>query len=306
MRQARFTRRVAVVAGLAAAAPWASAEPSGHRDGGFAQRVKAIEARIGGRVGVAALNTANAATLSYRGDQRFAMCSMFKWLLAAQMLQMNEHAPGLLDRRLRYDAGFLAPLGHAPATTANLSRGWMTVAELAEAAVTQSDNGAANLLLELAMGPEGFTRFVRASGDTATRLDRVEMALNENLPGDRRDTTTPDAMAHTMARVLTTDAVLNVASRDQLIGWLVANQTGAARLRAGLPRSWRAGDKTGTGGEAHNATTDVAICWPGGPDERAPPPIVIACFLSDSAADPDARNAAQAEIARVVAQTWSR
>lgn len=251
-------------------------------------------------MGVAAWNTQNNAWLTHRSGERFAMCSMFKWLLAAQMLQMSEHAPAFLDQHVRYDAAYIAPLGHTPATTANLARGWMTVRELCEAAVTESDNGAANLLLEAAMGPAGFTHFLRANGDGVTRLDRNETALNENLPGDARDSTTPEAIAHTMIRFLTTDQVLNAASRDTLIGWLVANQTGGARLRAGLPATWRVGDKTGTGIGEHNATTDVAIAWPPG---RAP--IVIACFLSDSTVDAAARNAAHADVARIIAETWA-
>jgi beta-lactamase class A len=304
MHRRRLTRRAAVLSGLAAAAcapaPVAKVEPYDDRQLFFSGHAREIEARVGGRMGVAAWDTATNASLTHRAQERFAMCSMFKWLLAAQMLQMDEHAPGFRDQHVRFNAAYLANLGHTPATTANLARGWMTVAELAQAAVEQSDNGAANLLLEGAMGPEGFTRFLRASGDAVTRLDRTEMALNENLPGDERDTTTPDAMARTMIRVLTTDAVLNAASRETLTGWLIANQTGAARLRAGLPATWRAGDKTGTGGGEHNATTDVAIAWPPG---RAP--IVIACFLSESTVDADARNVAHADVARIVAQTWS-
>ena len=303
MHRRRLTRRAAVLSGLAAAAcaptavKQAEAPQAPQADD---PRFAAIEAHVGGRMGVAAWNTQTNAWLTHRAQERFAMCSMFKWLLAAQMLQMSEHSPDLLDQHVRYNAAYLANLGHTPSTTANVARGWMTVRELCEAAVTQSDNGAANLLLEGAMGPEGFTRFLRANGDAVTRLDRTEMALNENLPGDERDTTTPDAMARTMIRFCTTDAVLSAASRETLIGWLVANQTGAPRLRAGLPATWRAGDKTGTGGGEHNATTDVAIAWPPG---RAP--IVIACFLSESTVDADARNAAHADVARIVAQTWS-
>ncbi len=306
MHRRRLTRRAAVFSGLAAAAcapapraselvTWAPPQPQILTVGAE------VEARLGGRMGVAALNTANGAWLWYRQTERFAMCSMFKWLLAAQMLQMSEHAPGFLDQHVTYNAAYLANLGHTPTTTANLPRGWMTVRELCEAAVTQSDNGAANLLLEGGMGPAGLTRFLRANGDSVTRLDRNEMALNQNLPGDERDTTTPDAMAATMARFLTTDRVLNAASRETLIGWLVANQTGAARLRAGLPANWRAGDKTGTGGSEHNATTDVAIGW----SAPASAPIVIACFLSESTVDADARNNAMRDIARLVVQTWS-
>jgi beta-lactamase class A len=302
LHRRRLTRRAAVLSGLAAAAcaPTAARQIGTDTPQTDDPRFAAIEARVGGRMGVAAWNTATGAWLAHRANERFAMCSMFKWLLAAQMLQMNEHSPGLLDRHVSYDAAYLANLGHTPVTHANLARGWMTVRELCEAAVTQSDNAAANLLLEGGMGPEGLTRFLRANGDSVTRLDRNEMALNQNLPGDERDTTTPQAMAQTMQHFLTTDAVLNAASRETLIGWLVANQTGGARLRAGLPADWRAGDKTGTGGGEHNATTDVAIAWPPG---KAP--IVIACFLSESTVDADARNAAHADVARIVVQTWS-
>jgi beta-lactamase class A len=240
-------------------------------------------------------------TLGYRADERFAMCSMFKWLLAAQVLQMDMHAPGFLAQQVRFNEAYLANLGHTPVTRANLARGWMTVEELAEAAVTQSDNGAANLLLEGVMGPAGLTRFLRANGDSVTRLDRNEPALNENAPGDVRDTTKPDAMAHTMVRFLTNDTPLNPTARAKLTGWLVGNQTGGARLRAGLPADWRVGDKTGTSDGDHNATTDVAICW----SAPASAPIVIACFLSDSTVSLDARNAAHADVARAVVQTWS-
>jgi beta-lactamase class A len=263
-------------------------------------RFAAIEQRVGGRVGVAAWNTATDAWLTHRAQERFAMCSMFKWLLAAQMLRVDETDPGYRNLKLRLHESYLAPLGHAPVTRANIARGWMTIEELAQAAVEQSDNGAANLLLERAGGPRGFTRVLRTHGDRVTRLDRIEPELNENLPGDERDTTTPEAMARTMIRFLTTDQVLNPHSRETLIGWLIACQTGLSRLRAGLPADWRAGDKTGTSVSEHNATTDVAIAWPPGGA-----PIVIACFLSDSRVDIDARNAAHAEVGRIVAETWA-
>lgn len=297
-----LTRRSALFSGLAVAAcaPPRRVEPYDDRNQRFSSAVHTIEQRVGGRIGVAAWNTATDAWLTHRAQERFAMCSMFKWLLAAQMLWMDERTPGFREQQLRFDEAYLAPLGHTPVTRANLARGWMTVEELARAAVEQSDNAAANLLLEAASGPEGFTRFLRASGDAVTRLDRLEPALNENLPGDERDTTTPDAMARTMIRFLTTDQVLNPRSRETLIQWLVDCQTGLARLRAGLPQDWRAGDKTGTSVGENNATTDVAIAWP---PRRAP--IVIACFLSHSTADPDARNAAHAELARIVAEGWS-
>jgi beta-lactamase class A len=260
-------------------------------------RFAAIEARIGGRVGVAALNTATGAWLGHRAQERFAMCSTFKWALAAAQLSLAQRGGPQLDERVRYNASDM--LSYAPTARLHLERGWMTIEQCGEAAVSLSDNTAANLLLEIQGGPEGFTRFLRANGDGVTRLDRNEPTLNENLPADPRDTTTPDAMARELQRFLLTDTVLHDAYREMLIGWMIASPTGGERLRAGLPSDWRVGDKTGTSTAANNATNDVAIAWP-----PARAPIVIAAYLSDSIVDAAARNAAHAEIARIITEEW--
>jgi beta-lactamase class A len=226
------------------------------------------------------------------------MCSTFKWMPAARALFLDMHQPGFREQRLPFSETDL--LAYAPTARRLLPRGWMTIEEACEGAVVLSDNTCANLVLAATDGPEGLTQFLRANGDAVTRLDRTEPTLNENLPGDERDTTTPEAMVETLRRFLLTDAVLNPASRERLIGWMVESPTGRERLRAGLPADWRVGDKTGTSNGEHNAANAVAIAWPPGR-----PPILISAFLSDSAVDPPARNPAHAEIARIVAETWS-
>jgi beta-lactamase class A len=262
------------------------------------RRFADIERRIGGRVGVAAYDTGARAWRTHRAGERFAMCSTFKWLLAAQLLFMDMHMPGYREQQVRFGESDL--LEYAPAARANLARGWMTVEEMCEAIVVVSDNACANLLLGLVDGPAGLTRFLREYGDDTTRLDRLEPELNEVAPGDERDTTTPAAMTRTLQRFLLTGEVLNPASRERLIGWMVASTTGRERLRAGLPSDWRVGDKTGTWHGPTNATNDVAIAWPQGRG-----PILIASYLSASTADPTARNAAHAQVARIVAEQWA-
>ena len=46
-----------------------------------------LESEVGGRIGVAALNTGTGAWLRHRAKERFAMCSSFKALLAAAVLR---------------------------------------------------------------------------------------------------------------------------------------------------------------------------------------------------------------------------
>jgi beta-lactamase class A len=296
-----FTRRGAVLGGLAlgACAQSAPADPhSSYTPPPNDPRFAAIEQRIGGRVGVAAWNTGTGDWLGRRIQEPFALCSTFKWLLVAQHLHMAQQTPGWLGEMMRFGPGDL--LDYAPAARRHVARGFMSNEEMCEGAVVLSDNTCANLLLIPAGGPEGFTHFLRSHGDGVTRLDRNEPTLNENLPGDPRDTTTPDAMARTLSRFLIGDTVLSAASREKLIGWMVASTTGLQRLRAGLPATWRVGDKTGTWNGTHNATNDVAIAWP--PNGA---PIVIASFFSDSVVETAARNAAHAEIGRIIAEEWS-
>jgi beta-lactamase class A len=181
-----------------------------------------------------------------------------------------------------------------------LGEGGMLVAGLCEAAVETSDNLAANTLLRTIGGPSALTAWLRSIGDSTTRLDRYEPALNENLPGDPRDTTTPEAMIATMRRVLLGD-VLTPNSRALLTVWMRNCKTGLERLRAGLPHSWTIADKTGSGfGPGPTSEiNDLAIAWP-----AHRPPIIIASYISASPASIGEQNAAQARIASIVSGTF--
>lgn len=254
-----------------------------------------MEAQLGGRIGIAAIDTNSGARLAHRGDERFAMCSTFKWMLVAAVLARHDQHGGILERRLSFGPQDL--LAHSPVTERHVAEGSLPIVELCNAAVETSDNTAANALLKFIGGPAALTRYLRTIGDHMTRLDRVELSLNTNIPGDPRDTTTPNAMIATMQTMLIGNA-LSVASREMLLGWLKNCQTGLQRLRAGLPPTWIAGDKTGTG--ERGAANDNAITWPPG---RAP--ILIAAYLSDSHASPETLDATHARMGTLVVRAFS-
>ena len=140
------------------------------------------------------------------------------------------------------------------------------------------------------------TAYIRSLGDTATRLDRTELALNTAIAGDERDTTTPDWMLHDL-KVLTLGDALSAASCDRLLRWLVACTTAAARIPAGLPKGWKSGNKTGTGD--NGSTNNVAIIWPPGRK-----PILLAVYFTESKVDLPKREAVIADVARVVSKAF--
>ncbi len=254
----------------------------------------ALEARHGGRLGVAVLDAVSGQRFGYRADERFAMCSTFKLLLTALVLKRIDAGVEQFDRPVAYGPSDL--LSHSPVTSAHVAEGHLPVGTLCEAAITDSDNAAANLLLASFGGPQAVTRFARALGDSVTRLDRIELALNDVAPGDERDTTSPSAMADNM-RKIALGSVLSDRARAQLINWLKKGTIGAARLRAGFPANWQAGDKPGTGPRAE--TNDVAIAWP-----ATRPPIIVSAYYVGSSAPDDAREHVLSEVGRIVAKRF--
>ncbi len=241
--------------------------------------------------GVAMLDTGNGRRIAQRGDERFLMCSTFKLLAVAAVLARVDAGKEKLDRRIVFGPEVL--LDYAPVTRRHVGAPGMSVAALCEAAITLSDNTAANLLLASLGGPAAVTRFVRGLGDPVTRLDRIEPDLNDGGPGDMRDTTSPNAMLDTLQRLLLGNA-LAAASRDRLIAWVRACTTGLDKLRAGLPPDWQAGDKTGSG--AHGESNDVAILWP--PRRQ---PILVTAYYAGSSADSKQRSAVLAAVGRIAA-----
>jgi beta-lactamase class A len=284
-------RRALLSAGLAFAASAAVGRPD--PAAGFMD----LRARLGSgaRLGLAAIDAGSGRRILFDAESRYAMASTFKLALAAMVLanvdQGRLSLAGKLNVR-REDLLGYAPVVHVAGAGARLS-----IERLCAAIVEVSDNGAANMLLRRVGGPKAMTGFFRRCGDRITRLDRIEPELNSNLPGDKRDTTTPLAMAQSMQAFLTGNP-LSIQSKQRLVQWLVRSSRGLDRLRAGLPPRWRVGSKAGTG--ARGAMNDLAIAWPPGK-----PPILIACYLDSPHSTDDVRAAVHREVARRIAAAFA-
>ena len=289
------SRRELLAGALAAAAATTMAPHAGAASGDRA--LKRIRERLGGRLGVYALDSQSGKRWGLDENSRYAMASTFKLPLAAALLWQVDRKAFTLDHTLVVAAKDILP--NSPAIEAKLAAGAdaMSIRELCRAIITQSDNAAANVLLNGIGGPSALTAFFRTIGDETTRLDRREPALNQNVPGDQRDTTTPRAMVDCMLRIFTQD-VLSIPSRALLIDWMIAARTGLDRVRAGLPKTWNPGDKTGTG--ENGAFNDLVIAYP--PGRR---PVLVAVYMSESKLGPKELAAAHAEIGALVTKVFA-
>lgn len=264
----------------------------------WTSRLETIEATRGGRIGVAALDLQTGRTLNHRPDERFAMCSTFKWMLGGVVLARVDAGEETLSRAVPIREADM--VFHAPTTEPAIGS-TLSVEQLCAATIANSDNPAANLLLASMGGPAGFTRALRAMGDSVTRLDRYEPQLNANTPDDPRDTTTPRAMVELMARLVFGD-ILTPASRQILQDWMLAAVTGNGRLKAGLPGGWRLGHKTGTSNR--DANNDVGFVLPPSGSERGP--VLIVSFSDGPGAMTDIAETSHADVARAVMSAFAQ
>jgi beta-lactamase class A len=259
--------------------------------------ISAYETSSGGHIGVYAENIRTGAKLSWRADERFVMCSTFKASLAACVLSRVDRGQDSLETLISYGATDIQDW-YAPVAKANLPQGFLSVREMCRAAVEESDNTCANLLLSRVGGPSALTAFWRKNGDQVTRLDDPEPFLNRTPLGDARDTTTPVAMAQTLRRFVL-GRVLSEPSRATFTEWLVGCRTGANRLRAGLPTTWVIGDKTGNNG--NDAAGDIAVVWP-----KANFPIVICVYTRGGTPSAQQVDSAFSGLGRFVAAQLSK
>ena len=264
----------------------------GAADADVGRRFAALEEGRDARLGVMAIDTGTGRTLSHRGDERFALASTVKVLLAGVVL--DRLTTRGLEKRLFWSEADLVP--HSPVTEMFVEDG-MTVRQLIDAALTLSDNTATNVLFDLVGGPDGVDDRLADLGDTVTSVDRVEPDLNDWEPGERRDTSTPRALADLVHELALGD-VLGRADRWLLNDDLGDSLTGARLVRAGVPASWRVGDKSGSA--SYGTRNNVAVVHPPG---RAPWVVVV--LTSHETADADTDDELVARATRVVVDHWS-
>jgi beta-lactamase class A len=284
-------RRALLLAGASAPIAWIFRPGSASAASSATDRLAALESATGGRLGVAALNIAGGAQVSYRANERFAFCSTFKLLAVSAILKRSATETDLLQRRIVYTKDEVAP--YSPITAKHAGQG-MTLSEICAAGLQYSDNTAANLMIRLLGGPAGVTAFARSIGDNEFRLDRWETSLNDAVPGDPRDTSTPAAMMQDLQHLALGD-LLGVPERARLVGWMRGNRTGAKRIHAGVPAGWSVADKTGTGD--YGTTNDIGLVWPPGR-----PPVLLAIYFTQHAKAASSREDVVATAARIVAE----
>ncbi len=221
------------------------------------QKLHRLEIKDHVEIGLSAIETYNNTHINFNANKRFPMDSTSKLMTVSAILKKSESDPDLLKQRIFFTKADVEKSGYAPITSKHIKSG-MTVAELCAASLEYSDNAAVNQLMKILRGPNKVTQFARSIGDKKYFLVRWEPKLNSAIPHDKRDTTTPSAMADSVQKLVLGNA-LNYSRRKLLQDWLKHCKTGTNRIRAGVPHDFIVADKTGTGD--YGSIGDIGVIW---------------------------------------------
>lgn len=266
--------------------------------------VQLAERQTGGVVGLHVRHLESGETFSARAGEPFFMASVGKLPLAVHVLRQVEQGRIRLDDTVRLHASRLVR-GNSAFRQRVSAGSRVTVAQLLEAAITDSDNTAANELHHLVGGPESVTRGLRGMSIAGIRMDRDYTTLRApSSPSDTRDTATPEAVTALLS-ALWSGRLLGPAETRRLQGWMTESRNPAGRIPAGVPRGTAVAHKTGTwmrGGQpGADAVIDVGvITLPGGRGHLA-----IALFIRDARQDVEATEPALARITRAMYEHWA-
>jgi beta-lactamase class A len=258
----------------------------------FTPQFNDLEQQFDARLGVYAIDTGTGREITYHADDRFSYASTFKALAAGAVLQ--KYSMDGIDEKVHYSQDDL--VDHSPVTEDFVDTG-MSLRDICDAAVRYSDNTAGNLLFDALDGPQGLNDTLSELGDDVTRMDRNETALNDVAPNDKRDTSSPRALAGDLRAFVLGD-VLGKAERELLTDWMTGNDTGAKLISAGVPADWTVADKSGGGW--YGTRNDIAVMWP-----RHGEPIVVAILSTRDTRDAEYDDALVAQAAEVVADGLS-
>lgn len=256
--------------------------------------LKSLESSFDGKIGVVAIDTNTHQVIDYRGNERFPTQSTYKFMGAAALLKAAANHKVNLNERIHYTEADL--ISWQPDTRQHLNTG-MTLGELAQATVTDSDTPAMNLISKRMGGPEFAAHFAHSIGNASFNVTHYEGNLNSD-PNNQDDTVTPKDMAISLDKILL-GSVLPAPYKTQLFTWMKNCTTGYQRIRAGAPNGFSVADKTGSGD--YGVANDVGLLW-----SSTCKPIIVAIYTVQNKADATRRDDILASTTKIVMDTFAK
>lgn len=259
-------------------------------------QIAAIAARSGGTVGVGIMNLDTRDTLYFQDGPVYPMQSVFKFPIAMAILHQVDEGKMKLDQKIYIDKKWMVPGTWSPLRDSfpkgNVDQ---TLAQLLEYMVSQSDNIACDLLIDLAGGEAAINDYVHGLGVQQIAIVASEAKMATSWDVQFTNFCAPSAMIQ-LLDILNKGTALSKTSNDFLWDIMLKTSTGPKRLKGLLPVGVQVAHKTGTSGVKDGvaaATNDVGIIvLPNGQK------LAIVVYVMNAKSDEATREATIAQIAK--------
>lgn len=238
-----------------------------HYDSASASELKHIEQENDVTIGVYGMNTDNGKVYKHNADERFAFASTYKAIASGILL--NNMPNGKLNKKIKINEQDM--VAYSPVTEKYIGK-TMSLKSLVQASMLQSDNTANNKIINEIGGIEGFNNELKGLGDYISKPQRLEPDLNDYDPTKIADTTTPRAAATTLHKLLASNQ-MDKDNQALLKQVMIENETGDSLIKAGVPKAYTVGDKSGQG-LTYGTRNDLAFIY----TDKHRKPIILAVY----------------------------
>jgi beta-lactamase class A len=259
------------------------------------RQIREIAAGAQGKVSVACSLPGTDLNCDLNPHAHPPMQSVFKLPLAMAVLHMVDQGKLRLDAPVRFLPADRIPNAYSPLQQKYPNAGVdVPLREMLRLTVSESDNVAADILLQLAGGPQIVNDYIASLGVVGFHLQDNERTLHRDPNAQYRNWFEP-AGAVALLRKLDVRSPLTGEDTNLLLVWM-RDSALATRLKGGMPEGTEVAHKAGTSdvdnGLAH-ATNDIGLITL--PNKKL---LAIAVFVTDSHADTATREKTIAGIAR--------
>lgn len=314
---------IVIVSSFVAVQPAFAAE---HNFQGIPQKIEKVAQGLVGHIGVAAQEIGSEKSITVNGDEAFVMASTYKVAIAVTQLDLVDKGQLKLTDLIDLPPETMVAGNNAIAERYIHPGIKLSVANLIEVMITESDNTATDVCLKLVGGPEAVTKKLRSIGIQEQRADRYCCELLKDFYGlqdkasvspsvvaeaiakdpalllkmttanmkfekDPRDQSTPKAMLELLLAI-DSGKVLSKGSREFLLATMSRTRTGSGRLKGLLPKGTPVAHKTGTIGGVANDVGFITL-----PDGRR---FAIVVYTKSSTTPVADQDRAIAEVSRTL------
>lgn len=206
-------------------------------------------------VGVSVSGLENGFTYNRNADRKLPMQSVFKFHIAAAVLNFVDEGKLSLDQKIHLDPSNLLENTWSPLRDKYPNGGVdVPLSEILEFTVAKSDNNGCDIMLKLIGGPKTVQKLMNAKGIKGVQIKYNEAEMHKDWKIQYENYSTTQSAVNVLKKFYERK-LISEKSTDYLMKVMLSTSTGKNKLIEQLPENTPAARKTGASGKNKDGLT---------------------------------------------------